>query len=586
MPKDKRRLVDEEARQKTMFYYEIIGSILIILSITTLAKLGKVGNIITILFKSFFGDWYFIFLLFFLFLGFYNLFLHTGFNFKHHRFIGFSLLSLIFLLSSHFSIHEYALSGEEGYLDAVFSIYKEYINTGDYTALGGGILGAVLFFLIYYLLGVTGVILVIIILFILSLSLILNIPFSDMGLWCGKRIGKLGLKFKSFTNFFKYDVGKEMEIIRKKYVKLTLKDFLIVPYEYLERRNEEVNEKDNVINELIINIFGSKIEFNKLSYVISYTVTTFYYKLENLKIRKDEFNTLLLKLYKEIKVKYDDKVLFSIENEILAIQVKNYYKEYLQVRKLLITSSNLENKFPLGIDYQNNIVSESMNSFNVLVICDIGFGIRNFLFYLCSYILYKHRSSEINLFIYDPNNCLSGFSYLSKDTDNIINTLDSVKEYADNILEELNKNRLTSFNDYLNKKSTLDSNLVIKRTFVIISPIVSNITSEKLDLLEIEKRLLYLTQISSKIGMVIIYCLDSKEYINNTINSVFPKKIFFKSSKSLISYFAYSNSDPLLNALYIDENTDAIYNGRRIVIPVVSKEEEILINKRIKKEKV
>ena len=69
MPKEKKKAFDEKQERSTMFYYEIIGSVIIILSITTLGKLGKVGKVLTTLLKVTFGDWYFIALLFLLFLG-------------------------------------------------------------------------------------------------------------------------------------------------------------------------------------------------------------------------------------------------------------------------------------------------------------------------------------------------------------------------------------------------------------------------------------------------------------------------------------------------------------------------------------
>ena len=55
MPKEKKKAFDEKQERSTMFYYEIIGSVIIILSITTLGKLGKVGIVLTTLLKVTFG---------------------------------------------------------------------------------------------------------------------------------------------------------------------------------------------------------------------------------------------------------------------------------------------------------------------------------------------------------------------------------------------------------------------------------------------------------------------------------------------------------------------------------------------------
>ena len=77
MAKEKKRKVDEVEKKETLFYYEIIGVILIVFSTTVLGKFGRIGSFFTLLFKTCFGDWYWLFILFILFLGIYNLFLHN-----------------------------------------------------------------------------------------------------------------------------------------------------------------------------------------------------------------------------------------------------------------------------------------------------------------------------------------------------------------------------------------------------------------------------------------------------------------------------------------------------------------------------
>ena len=82
MGKEKKRSADEQEKQETTFYYELVGIIFIIFSITVLGELGKIGSFMLVLFKVAFGDWYWVIILFLLFYGFQSLLTHKSFNFK------------------------------------------------------------------------------------------------------------------------------------------------------------------------------------------------------------------------------------------------------------------------------------------------------------------------------------------------------------------------------------------------------------------------------------------------------------------------------------------------------------------------
>ena len=58
--KEKHQKVD--SKQETMFYFEAIGFLLIILTIVVVAELGTLGHYLTIFFKILFGDWYLLFI--------------------------------------------------------------------------------------------------------------------------------------------------------------------------------------------------------------------------------------------------------------------------------------------------------------------------------------------------------------------------------------------------------------------------------------------------------------------------------------------------------------------------------------------
>ena len=155
MSKEKKRSIEDESPKETLFYYELIGSIIIILSVTVLGKLGKVGSLASIFFRLLFGDWHWLFVIYILFYGFYLLFMHTKYNFKGNKTIGVLIISITLLLYSSFPIHNYVASRDSGtsYLGIVWDYYRSFLNGTNSLYLGGGLIGIILFYGIFYLLG-------------------------------------------------------------------------------------------------------------------------------------------------------------------------------------------------------------------------------------------------------------------------------------------------------------------------------------------------------------------------------------------------------------------------------------------------
>ena len=56
MGKEKKQTVVEKNKE-SIFYYEILGLIQILISIISITKLGLVGLYLALLIKLFFGDW-------------------------------------------------------------------------------------------------------------------------------------------------------------------------------------------------------------------------------------------------------------------------------------------------------------------------------------------------------------------------------------------------------------------------------------------------------------------------------------------------------------------------------------------------
>ncbi len=573
MPKEKKKSFDEKEEQTTLFYYEIIGSVVIILSITALGKLGKIGKILTVLSKVLFGDWYFIVLLFCLFLGIYNLFMHKRFDFTNHRFIGFVFLLCSILLFSHFSIHNYVLESNKSYISGTISIYKSFINSGNDSSLGGGVIGATAFYLIYYLLGTIGVVLCGIILAILSISLIFNTPFLDISKWVGKKFGKVGSGVKSFRKFFKYEVGKDMQTKTKEYIKLPLSIFKNTSDEDIYRRQEE--DTLIILNRIKECFKRRRIIYNYMPYIVSYFVSTLYFEIEG------EID--VYELLREIKKIINIEMLASYDKKILIIQVNNNRKRMLSVRKVLLEGKNDNSYvFPIGIDYQNKVVDININQItNMMVIGISPSETNNFIRFLIALSFFKYKSNEIDIFAYDSLGDLSIYTNVMSLENDIYSFLDGMKKSIDEWNDFLSLNGLFDYGTYLNKLESYNLKYKINKKIIIINGI-----NEDMDIAFLEKILLYMTQLSKKVGVTLIYVLNNSSYTNSAINGMFETKILFKLDENICNQFT-SSDDVYKNALYLEGSGDSYFitkrSIKRLMVPNLSSLELEEIYKTINK---
>lgn len=580
MAKEKKRLIEEQEQQATMFYYEIVGSFSIILAITILGKLGKIGSIFTMLFKVAFGDWYWLFVLFVLFYGLFSLFMHNKFNFRSHRFIGFLFITLCILTYSHFPVHNYVASSDVNYFKSTWQIYRAFINGSTVTSLGGGMIGAIFFYAIYYLLGNIGVILLGVIIFFLGLSLLLNKTLQEIFDLIKRIFKKIFKSFKSFNRFFRYEVGKDLEtkniIIKDK--KLSIK--LLDNYDNTIIK-DKLNKNTKTITLKIKEILSSfRLNYQESEIIISYYVTTYKYKIYN-----DHTNYDYLKLFSKIKEEIIKiqlaEILFSLNNNEIIIQIANIDKMTLSLKELLTINQenifyNIINKLPIGIDYNNQEVKCFEND-NLLVIGDYYVGIKNFIITLILSSLVNRSFSNSLFYFYDEINNFKEIDYLiSNKEKDIYSFLDEMRVYVDNRFDELKRNNVNSYEDYLKNYEIGKIKEVIPFTYIVIGEILT----EEVNLKIIETKILYLAQVSKRLGIKLIYIVRKEKYINNVIYSIFDYKLIFKTNKQLVNKINHDKNDyyqMIINSMYLEGNGDAYFasknNYLRICTPLITKYE-------------
>ena len=123
---------------KKDFFYEISGTLTILLCLVLLSELGTVGIILKNLFKILFGDFYFIVVIYLIGQGIYALVKEKWFDFKSIRFNGFLLFLFSLFLVVHLSfIYLYGINNSS-ILSETVNLYKDSILNGKYIESYGG----------------------------------------------------------------------------------------------------------------------------------------------------------------------------------------------------------------------------------------------------------------------------------------------------------------------------------------------------------------------------------------------------------------------------------------------------------------
>ena len=208
MAKEKTQKIENSENEK-LFYYEILGIVLLILSMLAIGKMGFIGSYLMLIIKVLFGDWYFLIILLLIIYAIRCIIIHKKLKIINIRYLGIFLLFLSLILLSHFSMHKYVKEYDQNHLKITLSLYlTNFKNNTPDGIVGGGVIGAILFYISYYLLSEAGVILVSIILLFLGIVFITKLTIKDF-------IFKIISGIKIFLKFFKTTFAKFRETMDK-----------------------------------------------------------------------------------------------------------------------------------------------------------------------------------------------------------------------------------------------------------------------------------------------------------------------------------------------------------------------------------
>ncbi len=194
MVKKKKRQSQKSDLLKSTLKYELNGLILLAIAVIAMAKLGAVGKAVVLFFRFFMGEWYMISLIGLIIFSFYIMWKRQlPFLFQVKLFGTYLIIGAVLLLS-HVSLFEYLSNGGQFENPSVimntWDLYMMEIKGETSTVdLGGGILGAVLFAMFYFLFDAVGSQLIAFLAILIGIILITGRTFGDTA---GKFIQSVG----------------------------------------------------------------------------------------------------------------------------------------------------------------------------------------------------------------------------------------------------------------------------------------------------------------------------------------------------------------------------------------------------------
>ncbi len=566
--KDK-KLKNEQDKKETVFYYEAIGFIVVILSIIVVAQLGRVGVLLTMLFKVAFGDWYLLAVLAIFIYGGYSILNHRSFNFKNQRFVGYIFCLLGLLMITHFPVHKYVLSTTQSYFKSTWSHYMGFIKSGTDTYLGGGIIGGILFYLVYYLLGSIGVGLVAFLSILFGFTMIVNKSIIEIWRIVIKRIKNVGKYQKSFSNFFKYDIGKknknEIISIYDKNKDLHLKIF----DDYRNSNIMEFQEKyANELKGLIVSIFNNlSLQHREQQLSVSYSATCFTYSIYS----EYECNIVGEKLTAVL----DERVYIHRIDKSLNIEVNNKHICILTIKSMLLMQSVLKNNYllPIGINLKNQLEEIDISKDgNMLLIGEYKSGIRTFVTSYIMSMLVKMGTETIVFNLYDELSDFSQYAILFKEIEKT-----EIKEYLNRIIREiddriqlLSENKCRQIDEY-NIKQDMDKKVKMRRIVYVIQIDEYNKTN---DFRYIDDKIMYIIQLGKDVGIYTLYISREPQKVSTVLFSLFKHKMIFSLKNKKIALLESSQFNVLEQpgeAIYIKETSKKRIQTALVTIEEVNK---------------
>ena len=501
----------EQKTKEFIFVYEVAGIVCLLFSLISIARLGIVGKYGMLTFRLFFVGWYFIFLLLLGALGVYFLFVHHRFTIKNIRYLGTVMIALAIITLSHFAMHNFVSKYEGNSFKNTILLYFDYFKNGrNDMMIGGGLVGCILFYLLFLLFSKVGTIIFCIVVIFVGIVFVCKKTVFEFF-----KMVKIGLK-KCFGGAFKYSkkVGSKLKQFNDDYI---VKDKVTKPLPLRKLNNEVVDtsKENKLMLEYIMNIKKElshlSIFYQDISYIICNHISVIFIKTYQ-QVNYEVLRISLCKILNEpFLIRYDKK------NDMIVIEVNNLIGNSLRMKEALIHSSTENLEIVIGKDDRNDYV---ICDENLLIISQNDSVYRNYLTSLIFYPKFQKTINEYEIYLLDLNNNLYQFENLGIEFGTTLDFLRTIKTKMDEKLEVLNNNNTNNIDEY-NKTSPEK----LKKTLVYINGI-----EKIIDSFEYNQILEYLLITGGNIGYKFIGGCTSGEINLDSLMKSFAYRVFLDNN--------------------------------------------------------
>lgn len=579
MAKKKKR--KEEKKASSNYQVELVGLLLILISIIGVCEFGMVGNFIKCFAAFLVGEWYNVLLILVAVIGIFMMVKRDKPNFLTSNLVGLYILVLAILILYHINyVKEFDLKGLE--------ILKETINnlmsfSDGQKIYGGGIIGALFSILFVKLFSIEGTKVVCIVLIISGLIMFTGLSIYDMLKWFKNKTNNI-VKHKSnkkdkleiskaeedYEEDNKIVVSSVNELIHVEDKKPESKEkvtdvkeettgvYIYPPISLLTKptktnsKENEVAIKNNVpILETVFKDFG--IEGKVVAAHVGPAVTQYEVEIKaGTKVNK------IVSLDKEIALALAAKNV-KIQAPIpgkktIGIELPNKSISMVTVREILerVPKSLEESKLlvTLGRDIMGNPQYCEVNKTpHLLVAGSTGSGKSVCINSIIVSILMRSRPDEVKLVLVDPKkvelSMYNGVPHLlapvvtdPKKANIALKKIVSEMDRRYELFENSGTKNIAGYNMYIEKKNATlsDEEKIKKLPFIVV------IIDELADLMlvaakEVEDSIMRITQMARAAGIHLIVATQrpSTDVITGVVKANIPSRIAFTVSSSIDS---------------------------------------------------
>ena len=492
MAKEKVQQIDVKDNER-LFHYEILGIIILVLSIFAIAKMGLVGEYLMLIVKLLFGDWYFLIFLLLIAYAIRCIIFHTRLKIGNIRYLGVFLIILSLILLSHFSMHKYIKNYNENSLVLTLKLYLNAFKINSPGSIvGGGIIGCIFFYLSYYLLSELGVILLSILFIFLGIVFICKKTIRDFIediIYFLKNVYLIYKKIRSKlkNNVDLYDKSYKKNKIRFKISKIDSNQYYKQELE-ISKRNVEIIKKT---------LNGMNVFYNEISYLICRNITVYFID-SHYKYSFDVF-------YRNLS-KYLHHILFKIDENDgnLIVEINNLNPVPLRINEIVQNDSEVI----IGIDDRNNFLKLNSKENKLVVFSKNKQSLTDYLDSIVLSIM--HYKAKIKLHFID----LLSLSYLS--TTNDVDELDSLIYSINEKIKLFNRDNISSIDEY-NKKNIKK----LQYELIIINGININTINN-----QILEKLFYIIETTKNFGYYFIFSSNDGSNMFSDLFNQFDYKLF------------------------------------------------------------